>query len=178
MSKRALIIASFLALALAITAIVLVRTSLLTATNDSIVLALDFVAGGIAGRVILGRRRPFRYLTLGIVVFSAFAAGFMTTAVTNYLVRHAVVIGSVALAPSKSEVTDAIVAGVLYLIAATLYGFAGTKLGVGIVGRIGLLLLLLLALIPGASVIGTLGFALLAFVRRPWATPARPAASE
>jgi hypothetical protein len=169
MTKRGLIIASFLGLALAAVATVLLRTAVLTASNDSIILALDVVTAGIAGRVILGRRRPFRYLTLGIVVFSAIAAGFFTTTVTTFLLS-----GTAIGATTASAVTG----GILYLVAATLYGFAGAKLGVWLPGRIGLLLLLLLAVIPGLSVVGMLGFAILAFVRRPWATPALPAASE
>ena len=169
MTKRGLIIASFLGLALAAVATVLLRTAALTASNDSIILALDVVAAGIAGRVILGRRRPFRYLTLGIVVFSAIGAGFFTTAVTTFLLSGTVI---------GATIVGAVTGGILYLAAATLYGFAGAKLGVSLPGRIGLLLLLLLAVIPGLNVVGMLGFALLAFVRRPWATQARPAASS
>jgi hypothetical protein len=168
MTKRGLIIASFLGLAFAVVATILLRTTALTASNDSIILALDVVAGGIAGRVILGRRRPFRYLTLGIVVLSAIAAGFFTTTVTTYLLSGTAIGATVA---------SAVTGGILYVIAAILYGFAGAKLGVRLVSRIGLLLLLLLAIIPGLNVVGMLGFAILAFVRRPWATRALPAAS-
>ena len=168
MTKRGLVIASFLGLALAAVATVLLWNVVLTASNDSIILALDVIAAGIAGRVMLGRRRPFRYLTLGIVVFSAIGAGFFTTVVTSFLLSGTAV---------GTTIASAVTGGILYLAAATLYGFAGTKLGVSLPGRIGLLLLLLLAVIPGMNVVGMLGFALLAFVRRPWATPARPAAS-
>jgi hypothetical protein len=75
MTKRALLIASFIGLAFAAAATVLLAASTLTPAIDSGVLVLDVVAAGIAGRVILGRRRPFRYLTLGIVVCSGIGAG-------------------------------------------------------------------------------------------------------
>jgi hypothetical protein len=162
MTKPGLIIASFLGLALAVTATILLRTAGLAASNDTTILVLDVIAAGIAGRVILGRRRPFRYLTLGIVVLSAVGAGFFSTAVTTYLITNKVWIGA--------TIASAITGGILYLIAATLYGFAGTKLGVRLMARIGLVLLLLLAMSPGLNVLGLLAFAILAFVRRPWAT--------
>ena len=93
MKKLTLIIASFLGLALAAVATILIRTTLLNESNDTLVLLLDVVAAGIGGRVILGRRRPFRFFTLGIVVFSAVAAGLLSSAVTTYLLSNAVVIG-------------------------------------------------------------------------------------
>jgi hypothetical protein len=171
MKKRTLIVASFIGLAFATVATVFLQTAGLAASTATVVLVLDVVGAGIAGRVILGRRRPFRYLTLGIVVASAIGAGFFATAATTDLLTNKVWIGA--------TISSAITGGILYLIAATLYGFAGARLGVGLMGRVGLALLLLLAMVPGANVLGMLGFAILAFVRRPWAaTPARPEASE
>jgi hypothetical protein len=177
MKKPTLIVTSFLGLVLATVATVLIKTTLLTEANDSLVLLLQVVAAGIAGRVILGRRRPFRFFTLGIVVFSAVAAGLLTSAVTSYLLSQAVIIGKASGHISGATVATAIVGGVFYLAAATTYGFAGTKLGVPLGGRIGLLLLLLLAVVPGASVVGMVGFTILAFVRRPKVTQVRSATS-
>jgi hypothetical protein len=177
MKKPTLIVASILGLALAVVATVLIRTTRLTEANDSLVLVLDVLAAGIAGRVILGRRRPYRFFTLGIVVFSAIAAGLLTSAVTAYLLSNAVVFGKASWQISGVELATAIAGGVLYLAAATVYGFAGTRLGVPMLVRIGLLVLLLFAVFPGLNVVGMLGFAILSFVRRPKVTPARPAAS-
>lgn len=178
MTKPGLIFASFLGLALAVTATILIRLTLLTDFNDSLVLALDVVSAGIAGRVILGRRRPFRYFTLGIVVFSAIAAGFLTSATTSFLLSQAVIIGKASGEASGPMITSAVTGLVLYLAAATLYGFAGARLGVPLAGRIGLLVLLLLAVIPGLNVVGTLGFGILAFIRRPKAATPKPAAAS
>ncbi|MCU1415794.1 MAG: hypothetical protein JWN80_3134 [Microbacteriaceae bacterium] len=61
----------------------------------------------------------------------------------------------------------ALVAGfVAYLIGATAYGFAGQRQGVKVGGRIALLVLLLLAVIPIADVLGLLGILVTAIVRR------------
>jgi hypothetical protein len=177
MKKPTLIVVSFLGLALAVLATVLIRTTRLTEANDTLVLALEVIAAGIAGRVILGRRRPYRFFTLGVVVFSAAAGGILTSAVTSYLLSNAVVFGKASYAVSGGTLATAIAGGVLYLAAATVYGFAGTRLGVPVLVRIGLLLLLLLAVFPGLNIVGMLGFAILSFVRRPKITPARPAAS-
>jgi hypothetical protein len=177
MKKRTLIIASFLGLALAVVAAVLIKTTLLTDANDTVVLLLEVLAAGIAGRVILGRRRPFRFFTLGIVVFSAVAAGLLTSAFTTYLISQAVSFGKASGVIDGGTLVIAIVGGVLYLAAATVYGFAGARLGVPLFTRIGLLLLLLLSVIPWVNVVGMLGFAILSFVRRPKVTPARPATS-
>jgi ABC-type glycerol-3-phosphate transport system permease component len=177
MKKLTLIIASFLGLALAVVATILIRTTLLTDVNDSLVLLLNVVAAGIAGRVTLGRRRPYRFFTLGIVVFAAVAGGLLSSAVTSYLLSNAVSIGKASWQISGNSLASAIAGGILYLAAATVYGFAGTRLGVPVRVRIGLLLLLLLAVFPGLNVVGMLGFAILSFTRRPKVTPARPAAS-
>jgi hypothetical protein len=174
MKKLTLIIASFLGLALAIVAAVLIRTTLLNETNDTLVLLLEVVAAGIAGRVILGRRRPYRFFTLGIVVFSAVAGGLLTSAATTYLLSNAVVIGKATWQLSGGTLASAIAGVVLYLAAATVYGFAGTRLGVPLLTRIGLLVLLLLAVFPGLNIVGMLGFAILSFLRRPKTTPGRP----
>jgi hypothetical protein len=177
MKKRTLIIASFLGLALAVVATFLIKTTLANDTYNALVLLLDVIAAGIAGRVILGRRRPYRFFTLGVVVFSAIAAGLLTSAVTAYLLSNAVSIGTPTWQISGDTLATAIAGGVVYLAAAVVYGFAGTRLGVPVLVRIGLLLLLLLAVFPGLNIVGMLGFAVLSFIRRPKVTPARPAAS-
>ena len=59
------------------------------------------------------------------------------------------------------------VAFVLYLIAATLYGFAGQAQGVKVGARTGLLVLLLLSVIPLANILGLVGFLIVAIRRKP-----------
>ena len=51
---------------------------------------------------------------------------------------------------------------VLYLIAATLYGFAGQAQGVKVGERTGLLVLLLMSCIPGLNILGAIGFLIVA----------------
>ena len=55
----------------------------------------------------------------------------------------------------------------MYLVAATLYGFAGTGQGVAVGARTGLLVVLLLAVLPFANVIGMILFLITAFTRTP-----------
>ena len=53
----------------------------------------------------------------------------------------------------------------LYLVAATFYGFAGDAQGVQVGSRIGLLLLLLLAVLPLVQVLGLVGILITAVLR-------------
>jgi hypothetical protein len=166
-------IAAILGLVAAIVAALLLSR----AAIDLLVLGLDILAAGLAGRVILGTVRVHRYFTLGVVVLSAVAAAIFTSAVTNYLIEIDVKFGLPDYTPTGPVLTTAIVAFVAYLLAATLYGFAGTRQGVGIGARIGLLLMLLLAVLPVLNVLGLIGFTITTLVRRP-ITPVPAAASE
>ena len=67
---------------------------------------------------------------------------------------------------------------VAYLLAATVYGFAGTRQGVGVGARVGLLLLLLLAVLPVLNVLGLIGLTITAFTRTTAAIPEPARASE
>ncbi len=178
MTKRGLIVASIIGLVAASVAALLLNRAALVQSLDLLVLALNVVAAGIAGRVILGTVRVHRYFALGVVLLSAVAAVILTSATTNYLINQSVSFGRANTVPTGTVIATAIAGFVVYLIAATVYGFAGARQGVGIGSRIGLLLLLLLAVIPVASVAGLLGLTITSFVRRTAATPAPPAASE
>ena len=118
-----------------------------------------------------------RYFALGIVVLSAIAAAVITAAGSNYLIHIAVAIGHVDYGLPSAAIVEIVMGFIIYLLAATVYGFAGTRQGVPIGSRVGLLLLLLLAVIPVLNVLGLIGTTITAFVRRS-ATPAPPAASE
>lgn len=64
-----------------------------------------------------------------------------------------------------APVIIAIVGAVLYLAAATLYGFAGTAQGVPVGARTGLLVLLLLAMVPVANIPGLVGLTIVTYAR-------------
>jgi hypothetical protein len=186
MTQRALLVTGIIALAFAVAAALLVNYSPFDVAIDFIALALDAVAAGIAGRLILGGARVHRYYTLGVVLLSAIAAAILTSATTSYLISQVrlfgALSGNVSPTPSSTVITTGIIGLVVYVAAATVYGFAGTRQGMGIGSRIGLLLLLLAAVVPFANVLGLLGLTITALVRTtPGAatpTPAPPAASE
>ena len=177
MTKRGLIIASILGLVAAIVAALLFNQAVALQSIDLLVLALDILAAGLAGRVILGTVRVHRYFGLGVVVLSAVAAAIFTSAATNYLIGLDVKFGAPDYAPTAPVLTTVIVAFVVYLLAATVYGFAGTRQGVGIGARIGLVLLLLLAVLPVLNVLGLIGLTITTLARRD-ATPVPAVASE
>ncbi|MDQ1547610.1 MAG: hypothetical protein QOH69_2514 [Actinomycetota bacterium] len=177
MTKRGLIVASILGLVAAIIAALLLSRAAAFQSIDLLVLAFDILAAGLAGRVILGPVRVHRYFALGVVVLSAVAAAIFTSATTNDLIGLNVSFGAPNYAPTAPVLTAAIVAFVVYLLAATVYGFASSRQGVGIGARIGLLLLLLLAVLPLLNVLGLIGFTITTLAR-PAATPAPAAASE
>ena len=187
MTRRGIIIASFVGLAFAGTeAVFLPLTQRATFGNSTVAIIVELLgalAAGIAGRVILGRRRIHRYFKAGVPLLAA-ASGFAFTSAAYYwLISQEVSFGPPPSGLSSQVVTALIIGGVAYLLAATIYGFAGTRQGVAIGPRIGLLLLLLLAVLPMLNVAGLIGFVITAFVRKPApatapTTPVRPAASE
>ena len=179
MSKHSLTIASFVGLLFAIAGSVLLLTTISTeipAVSLSIV-ALCLIAAVIAGRVILGGARVHRYFRLGISLLSAIAAIALTSATSNGLLGAESHLGARLNAPSSAVITVAIVGFVLYLVAATIYGFASAAQGVPIGVRIGYLALLLLAVIPILNVLGLIGLLIVALTHTPRITPAPPAAS-
>jgi hypothetical protein len=177
MTKRGLIVASVIGLAAAVASTLLLKQAVDFQTINLLDLVLNILAAGIAGRVVLGRARVHRYFALGVVVLSAIAAAFLTSATTNYFIGQAVSFGPANHAPTGTVITTAVIGFVVYLLAATVYGFAGARQGVAVGSRVGLLLLLLLCVVPALNVLGLIGVTITALVRRP-PTPALPAASE
>jgi hypothetical protein len=177
MTKRGLIVASAIGLTAAVVSTLLLTRTAQFQPIDLVVLGLDIVAAGIAGRVILGRVQVHRYFSLGTAVLSAAAALILTSATTNYLIHLDVAFGRVNYSPTTTIVVTAIIGLVVYLIAAVVYGFAGSRQGIPVGSRIGLLLLLLLAVIPALNVLGLIGLTISAIVRGA-PTPTLPAASE
>jgi hypothetical protein len=178
MTKRGLIVAGIIGLAAAITAGAVLNRAAAVQSIDLLVLGLDVIAAGIAGRLILGTARTHRYFALGTVLLSAIAAIILTSSTTNYLISQAVSFGKPNPVPSAALVTTAIIGFVAYLLAATVYGFAGARQGVGVGSRVGLLLLLLLAVIPILNVLGLIGLTITAVARTGSATPAPASASS
>jgi hypothetical protein len=180
MTRRAIIIASFIGLACAIVETGLIPGTLQvtdTALLSILVAVLTVAAAAIAGRTILGTTSVHRYYRLGVPLLSAISGLAFESAVTNWLIARQVSFGPAPTAPSAVVVLALVIGALAYLGAATVYGFAGTRQGITIGSRIGLLLLLLLAVLPGLNVLGLAGFVATAFVRKA-PTPAPAGASE
>jgi hypothetical protein len=180
MTRRGIIIASFVGLVIAAVETGLIPRTLLT-TNTALlttaVVVLTVAAAGIAGRVILGTSSAHRYYRLGVPILAAIAGVAFESAVTNWLIAQQVQFGPAPTGLAPAVVVALIIGAIVYLAAAIVYGFAGASQGVPVGARVGLLVLLLLAVLPGLNVLGLIGFVVTAFVRNP-ATPAPVAASE
>ena len=132
------------------------------------------VAGTLAAVVLFGRRPTRWFWFLPVVVLSGVTA-LLTDAVLNaWLFVHQASFNTegelvaVTGGPSATDILVlCIVAAVLYLVAATLYGFAGQAQGVKVGARTGLLVLLLLSVVPLANIVGVIGFLVTAIRRRP-----------
>jgi hypothetical protein len=180
MTKRGLIVASIIGLVAAIVALLLLNRAAAFQIIDFLFIGLDLIAAGIAGRVILGQPRVHRYFALGIVVLSAISAAIFTAAGSNYLIHTAISLGHIDYSLPSVVIVEIVIGFIVYLIAATIYGFAGTRQAVPVGSRVGLLLLLLLSVIPAVNVLGLIGITITAFARRAAiaATPTPPAASD
>jgi hypothetical protein len=180
MTRRGIIIASFVGLVFAAVESGLIPGTLLsanTAALTTVVVVLTVAASGIAGRVILGTASVHRYYRLGVPILAAIAGVAFESAVTNWLIAEQVQFGPAPTTLAPAVVVALIIGAILYLAAATAYGFASSAQGVPVGSRVGLLVLLFLAVLPGLNVLGLIGFVVTAFVRKP-ATPAPVAASE
>jgi hypothetical protein len=166
MTRRGIITAAIVGLVFAIASGLLVPTTLGDVGLSFVAVGLAGIAAGIAGRVILGRKPVHRYFRLGMVVFSAIAGIALESAVANWLVSQDVSFGPAPKGLDPSVLTALIVGIVAYLLAAFVYGFAATRQGVAIGGRIGLLLLLLLAVLPFTAVPGFVGLLIVGIVRK------------
>jgi hypothetical protein len=180
-SKRSLIIASVVGVAFAIGGSALIRWSIGDATKGLVVLLLYLIAAAIAGRAILGGVRTHRYFRLVVPLLSAISAAAFATATSDWFIGRNSHLGGPRILTSGFWIA-VVVGAAAYLIAATAYGFAGTRQGVRVGSRIGLLLVLLLAVLPYLDVLGLIGFVLIAALRKPAAPapsaiPAPPAAS-
>jgi hypothetical protein len=176
MSKRSLIIASTVGLVFAIVEAVLVPRTIDTTNTTAISLVaaiLAILSGALAGRVILGRKRVHRYSRAGVPVLAAISALAFESAVSNWLIGRDVKFGPAPTALGSQVIVALIIGAVVYLLAATVYGFAGTRQGVSVGGRVGLLLLLLLAVLPILNIPGLIGLGITALLRKP-ANPKLP----
>jgi hypothetical protein len=180
MTRRGIIIASFVGLLFAAIEAVLIPATLSaanTAIVSTLVAVLTVAASGISGRVILGAERGHRYYRLAIPILAAVSALAFESAVTNWLISQRVEFGPAPTALAPAVVVALIIGALAYLGAATVYGFAGGSQGVPVGARVGLLVLLLVAVLPGLNVLGLIGFVVTALARKP-VTPAPAAASE
>ncbi|HEX4443477.1 MAG TPA: hypothetical protein VHZ81_07875 [Galbitalea sp.] len=184
MTRRGILIAGAAALAFAIAeAAVLPATITVTASTNPLgllVALFGVLCAGIAGRVILGVLRVHRYSRAGIPILAAISGLAFESAASSWLISQDVVLGRPAAGIPAFVVVGLIIGAVAYLAAAFVYGFAATGQGVRVGARVGLLLLLLLAVLPYLNVLGAVGLIITAVVRKPGAlpTPGLAAASE
>ncbi len=175
MTKRGLIIASVIGLAAAVGSALLLMQAALSPSLGLVILGLNIVAAAIAAMVVLGTVRVHRYLALGFCLLSALDAAILTSATTSYLVNWTIT-GDPA--PTGLVIVTALIGIVVFLLSATAYIFAARRQGVAARARIGLLVLLLLAVIPGANALALLLLSIVALVRGAAPTPALPATSD
>jgi hypothetical protein len=182
MTRRGILIASIVSLALAIVEAALLPTTiniLESGTGLSLVVALiGALAAGIAGRVILGTRRVHRYYTAGVPILSAVAGFAFESAVSSWLISHDVVFGPAPGGVPLSVTVGILIGAVAYLGAATVYGFAGTRQGFRVRTRSQLLVLLLLSVIPFTAVLGGIGWVIVSIVWKPTDTTPEPVAAS
>lgn len=181
MTRRGVIVASFVGLAAAAAETVLLPNTLSHTVNTAgvslVTVILGLLAAGIAGRVLLGTKSVHRYFRAGVPVLAAISGLAFESAFSNWLISQYVEFGRPPSSVRTAVIVALVVGAVAYLLAATVYGFAGTRQGVTVGGRIGLLLLLLLAVLPVLNVIGLVGFVLTAFLRRQISPAPAPASA-
>jgi hypothetical protein len=143
-------------------------------------LFLGMIAAAIAARALLGRGETTRMGRLTVPLLSAIAFAVLSSASTNLLIgSHAFdSLSRVAEPVSTATIIAIVIAAVIYLAAATIYGFVGTTQGVAVGSRVGLLLLLLLSIVPGANILGLMGFGITVLVREPQVTAEVPEAAD
>ena len=186
MTRRGIVIAGFIGLLFATLETVLFPLTLshtVNTTGVSLTAALlGLLAAAIAGRIILGTRTVHRYYRAAIPVLAAIAGFAFESAFSNWLISQDVFFGPPPTSLRPAVIVAIVIGAVAYLLAATVYGFAGTHQGVAVEGRVRLLLLLLLAVVPVVNILGLIGFVIVGFLRKETgqaiATPEPAAASE
>jgi hypothetical protein len=169
MTRRGLIIAGFIGLLFAIAETLLAPVTL-NSTSQPFSLGvgvLGLLAAGLAGRALLGDRTVHRYFTAGVTLLAAISGFVFESAYSNWLISQDVEFGHPPTTLRSAVVIAIVIGAVVYLLAATVYGFAATRQGVGVRSRIALLLLLLLSVVPVLNILGLLGVVITAFRRRP-----------
>ncbi|MDQ1543493.1 MAG: hypothetical protein QOK08_1131 [Actinomycetota bacterium] len=181
MSKRFLVILTAVGLLFAILGTVLFPSSLevqqINLLNTLGLLVFGMIAAASAGRALLGRGVTTRVARLAVPLLAAISYALFSSAASSLLLSSHLLdaLGKGSEPVSSSFVVAVIIGGVAYLAAATLYGFAGIAQGVPAWSRVGLLLVLLLAVIPVLNVLGLAGFLVTALVRKPRTKASRPA---
>ena len=182
MTRRGILIAGAVALAFAIGEGALLPSTITVAPGiDPIALLVALLAllcAVLAGRAIIGARPVHRYYLAGVPILAAISALAFESAISSWLISQDVVFGRPASGVPAFVVIGLIIGAVAYLAAAFVYGFAGTSQGVGIGERVGLLVLLLLAVLPFLNVLGAIGLIIVSGVRKPAETIPEPAAAS
>jgi hypothetical protein len=130
------------------------------------------LAALLAAVALFGPRPTRWFWVVPVALLAFFAAAFFNLAFADWNILHPFplpyVPDSSLPLPPTAEITVSLIAGfVLYLVAATLYGFAGQAQGVKVGARTGLLVLLLLGVIPIVNILGLVGFLITSLTRKP-----------
>jgi hypothetical protein len=184
MNKRFLVILTVVGLLFAISSTMLFPSSLslqqINLVNTLAMLVFGMIAAAIAGRALLGRSLTTRVARLAVPLLAAIAFALFSSAESSLLLSSHLLdtLGSGGEQVSGSFLVAVVIGAVAYLAAATLYGFAGSAQGVPVWSRVGLLLVLLLAVIPVLNVLGLIGFVVSALVRKPRAVAVTAAVAQ
>jgi len=145
--------------------------------NSIACLGFGIATGVLAGRSILGPLPTRQLFVVAIALLSGLSA-----AVAWLIISDVIVTSQVSTLELKCYIVDGtcqspppdftwlfgpVCAFVLYLIAATSYGFVGQSQGVKVGARTGLLVLLLLAMVPFANILGAAVLLVVAYRRKP-----------
>jgi len=130
------------------------------------------LAALLAAVALFGPRPTRWFWVVPVAILPFLAAAFFNLAFADWNILHPFPLPYVPDTsfplPPTGEITVSLIGGfVLYLIAATLYGFAGQAQGVKVGARTGLLVLLLLAVIPIVNILGLIGFLVTSITRKP-----------
>jgi hypothetical protein len=176
MSKSFVVVLTVVGLLLAISCTLLFPSSLevqqINLVNTLAMLVFGMIAAAIAGRALLGRNATTRVARLAVPLLAAIAFALFSSAESSLLLSSHLLdaLGNISEPLSSSFVVAAILGAVAYLAAAALSGLAAAAQGVPTLSRVGLALVLLLAVIPVLNVLGLAGFVVTALVRTPQVT--------
>jgi glucan phosphoethanolaminetransferase (alkaline phosphatase superfamily) len=174
MGKRGQIILGILGLAVAVLSTLFYTSAVQINDHTTFLSVGSIITGALAAVfavvILLAHGRAHNYVRLGLPLLAVVAFLSFSSSLSSFYIGTRIDPKTQAdhgAAHTTQFIIALIIGAVVYLIAATIYGFVGKRQGVKVGARIGLLLLLLLAVVPLADVVGLLGFIIVAIVRKP-----------